>query len=205
MVENVQGMRSWSRYPEFRQRLERLGYAVCEAVINAADHGVPQSRRRLFLLCDSAVAPDVHFDTIMRRTRTALEVIDRNGTYGYSPLFCKTRAPATIERAERAIGSIGRNEPFLVVYYGSDHSGGWQPLDVPLRTLTTLDRFAFVKPTRRGHMMRMLQLPELKKAMGMPIRFRIKEGTRRDRIKLVGNAVCPPVMRDVLRKLTGRS
>ena len=31
--------------------------------------------------------------------------------------------------------------PFLIVYYGSDGAGGWQALDRPLRTLTTLDRF----------------------------------------------------------------
>jgi DNA (cytosine-5)-methyltransferase 1 len=98
---------------------------------------------------------------------------------------------------------LGRREPFLLVYYGSDQAGGWQRLDRTLRTVTTLDRFALVKPTSNGHMMRMLQVPELKTAMGMPKCFRIDGETRRGRIRLVGNAVCPPVMRAAVRSLIG--
>lgn len=112
------------------------------------------------------------------------------------------RAKATLERAERAIAALGARKAFLMVYYGSDAAGGWQRLNVPLRTLTTLDRFAYVKPTADGHKMRMLQVPELKIAMGFPEKHVLKHGTRRERIKLLGNAVCPPVMEAVIRVLT---
>jgi DNA (cytosine-5)-methyltransferase 1 len=107
-------------------------------------------------------------------------------------------------RAERAMATVGRNEPFLLVYYGSDHAGGWQSLDSPLRTITTLDRFALVKPGIGGHVMRMLQVPELKAAMSMPGRFRFVGGTRRDRIHMIGNAVCPKVMKHVVLSLTSQ-
>jgi DNA (cytosine-5)-methyltransferase 1 len=50
--------------------------------------------------------------------------------------------------------------------------------------------------------MRMLQVPELQKAMGFPANYRLKRGTRRDRIKLLGNAVCPPVMEAIVRTIT---
>ncbi|WP_223201951.1 hypothetical protein, partial [Streptococcus pneumoniae] len=60
-----------------------------------------------------------------------------------TPLFTRDRAKGTLERAERAIKELGPNEPFLLVYYGSDKAGGWQSLDRPLRTVTTLDRFAY--------------------------------------------------------------
>ncbi len=53
-----------------------------------------------------------------------------------------------------------------MVYYGSDGAGGYQRLDRPLRTVTTLDRFAYVRPTKFGHEMRMLQPTELAAAMG---------------------------------------
>jgi DNA (cytosine-5)-methyltransferase 1 len=204
VIENVQGMRSWVRYPEFKERLNRLGYQVREEVLNAADLGVPQRRRRLFLLCDLNATPDPLPAKVVEAQK-ARAIVDQNGTYAYSPLFSPKRAEATLERAARAIKVVGKNEPFLIVYYGSDQAGGWQSLDVPLRTLTTLDRFAFVKPTNGGHMMRMLQVPELKAAMGMPKRFRIDVGNRRDRIKLVGNAVCPPVMRYIVSRLTAES
>jgi DNA (cytosine-5)-methyltransferase 1 len=48
----------------------------------------------------------------------------------------------------------------------------------------------------------MLQVPELQAAMGMPVKMKLEAGTRRDRIKMIGNAVCPPVMRQVIKKLT---
>jgi hypothetical protein len=50
-------------------------------------------------------------------------------------------------------------------------------------------------------MLRMLQVPELKRAMGFDDRFRVEYGTRRDRIRLLGNGVCPPVMEAVVLSL----
>ena len=50
-------------------------------------------------------------------------------------------------------------------------------------------------------MLRILQVPELKRAMGFDDRFRVDNGTRRDRIRLLGNGVCPPVMEAVVRSL----
>jgi DNA (cytosine-5)-methyltransferase 1 len=49
--------------------------------------------------------------------------------------------------------------------------------------------------------MRMLQVPELKKAMGFPDIYKLEHGTRREKIKLLGNAVCPPVMCALIQAL----
>jgi len=202
VVENVVSMRNWSRYDEFLDDLTDLGYHVLEQTLTATDFGVPQKRRRLFLLCDrerSPVAPKGRSS----KPKPASGIVEMNGTYDYSPLRTKRRAKATIARAERAIAALGNKTPFLLVYYGSDHAGGWQSLDAPLRTITTLDRFGLVKPGPKGHVMRMLQVPELKKAMSMPQRFRIRHGTRREKIHMIGNAVCPTVMRRVIRSIVG--
>lgn len=94
--------------------------------------------------------------------------------------------------------------PFLIVYYGSDGSGGWQPLDRPIRTLTTLDRFGLVNWEGGEPMLRMLQVPELRRAMGFRGAYRMPFGSRRDRIRLLGNGVCPPVMEATVRSLTCR-
>lgn len=88
---------------------------------------------------------------------------------------------------------------FLIVYYGSDGAGGWQPLDRPLRTLTTLDRFGLVTWQGREPM---LQVEELRAAMGFPSSHLFKHGSRRDRIKMIGNAVTPPVMAAIVEALT---
>lgn len=200
VVENVSSMRNWSRYKEFISEIEALGYHTGTELLNAADFGVAQSRKRLFILCDRERKPEpVKLPRTKRRT--AQDIIDGNGTYEYSPLRTKKRAEATLERAGRAIKEVGKKSPFLIVYYGSDAAGGWQRLDVPLRTITTLDRFAFVKRDRNRHVMRMLQPPELKKAMGWPQKYKINHGTRRDKIKMIGNAVCPPVIKSIVKAL----
>lgn len=201
VVENVVSMKQWSRYKEFKQALADLGYHLREQVLNSADFGVPQSRRRLFLLCDRTKQPGPT-QPVATNPIPADKIVDFNAAYPWTPLKTERRAQATLERAARGIEALGPDKPFLLVYYGSDHAGGWQELDRPLRTITTVDRFALVKPTPQGHMMRMLQVPELQKAMGMD-GMKFEHGTRRELIKMIGNAVCPPVMRAVVQHLKG--
>ena len=202
IVENVVHMKTWKSYKAWLDEITDLGYNVQSQVINAADHGVPQARRRLFILCDLNQKPP-EVKATKKVKKTADSVLDKNGHFAFSRLRTETRAVATLERADRAIGTLGHEKPFLLVYYGSDAAGGWQRLDVPLRTLTTVDRFALVRPSHDGHEMRMLQVPEVQMAMGFPKRYALEYGTRREKIKLLGNAVCPPVMSAVIRALTG--
>ena len=201
VIENVVHMRTWKSYDNWLKRLRNLGYKVREQVINAADHGVPQARKRLFVMCDRDRPPSEVIATVKRK-KTASSVVNRNGLFKFSALRSVNRAEATIQRAERALAILGDKKSFLLVYYGSDAAGGWQRLDVPLRTLTTLDRFAYVRPTQQGHELRMLQVPEIKAAMGFPPAYVLDYGTRREKIKLLGNAVCPPAMAAVIRTLT---
>lgn len=201
VVENVVSMRQWSRYKEFKAELSSLGYQMREQILNSADFGVPQSRRRLFLLCDLIKKPEPT-PAITNEPIHAESIVDFNGTYRWTPLKTERRAVATLERAERGINQLGPDKPFLLVYYGTDHAGGWQELSRPLRTITTVDRFALLKPTPEGHVMRMLQVPELQLAMGMD-GMRFEHGTRRERIRMIGNAVCPPVMKAVVQHLRG--
>lgn len=81
-----------------------------------------------------------------------------------------------------------------------------------LRTLTTLDRFGLVQWINHEPTLRMLQIPELKRAMGLirlrdehgkPIEFAMNHGTRKDKVKILGNGVCAPVMKAIVGSLAG--
>ena len=201
VLENVIHMRPWSRYGELKRSLCGLGYFLEEHVLDAADFGVAQRRRRLFLVGDRVRPPTSNLRKRPGRRKSAKSVLDPNGTWKTSPLFSERRAVATLERAERGFQAVGKDASFLLVYYGNDGSGGWQRLDRPLRTVTTLDRFALIRHDGTEPRMRMLQVPELKRAMGFGDDFDFPVGTRRDRIRLLGNGVCPPVMKAVVESL----
>ena len=201
VLENVVYMRPWSRYGELKERLRDLGYHIEELLLDASDFGVAQKRRRLFLLMDREGPPKFKIRRRPGRRKTVKSILDATGTWKTTPLYSENRATATLEKVKRAWNVLGNLESFLVVYYGSDGSGGWQSLNRPLRTITTVDRFALVEHDGEMWRIRMLQVPELKRAMGFTNKFLMPEGTRRDKVKLLGNGVCPPVMETVVRSL----
>jgi len=197
VVENVIGMRWWHGYRALLHALMRLGYRVCVRILDAADFAVPQRRKRLYVVCDREADPPEIVPRASERIPAA-RVVDLNG-YAYNPLYTPRRAARTIERVERAICALGRDVPFISVYYGSGPQ--WQTLDVPLRTVTTRGHFALVRPGRGGHEMRMLQVDELRRAMGFPASFDFCGCTRTETMRLLGNAVCPPVMQAIVEEL----
>lgn len=209
VIENVVEMQGWHRHDELKHKLEELDYHITEPELDAEVFGVAQSRKRLFMLCVLADTPPDLAD-IRSNTKTARAIVSRN-SYKLNQLRIQKRAEATLAKVDYAIAQMQREgkplEPFLIVYYGSAKNGGnggWQSLDRPLRTITTLDRFGYVVPglSRDQDKMRMLQPEELKLAMGYDDDFKFAEGlSRRDKIKLMGNGVCPPVMKAIVESL----
>jgi DNA (cytosine-5)-methyltransferase 1 len=199
VLENVARMRRLAGWNGLLRELSSAGYEYA-VVILAQRFGVPQARRRMFLLASLEVKPPLQILGATGRVRTAAEVLDPPGTHVAKPVSGRPRplAEATIERIKRGRKGVGEADDFIIVYYGSDAAGGWQSLDRPLRTLTTLERFGLVSGVDRATTMRMLQVPELKRAAGFPDEFKLDRGSRRDRIRLIGNAVCPPVMKAVV-------
>jgi DNA (cytosine-5)-methyltransferase 1 len=204
VIENVVQMRAWDGYPDLLDALKGLGYFVRQEILDSAAFGVPQTRRRLFLICDRERPPSpLQIPKVSEAS--AKEVLEPADTHASRPLYSDRRARGTLERAERAIAALGTGVPFLIVYYGSDGAGGWQTLDRQLRTMTTLDRFGLVTWDGQTPMLRMLQVAELRRAMGFGSGYLLGQGTRRDQIKLLGNGVCPPVMRGIVEGLSGRA
>ncbi|WHI44643.1 DNA cytosine methyltransferase [Microbulbifer sp. TRSA001] len=205
IVENVNRMKKWGRHNELISTIESYNYTVNDLLLNAADFGTPQARKRMFLICDreGTVITEKDLKALHRRSnKTARDIIDWSGQYKSNLLYKEGRAQATIDRAERAMKELGKKKDFIIVYYGSDYAGGWQSLDSPLRTITTLDRFGLVTWQGNTPYLRMLQPPELMKAMGAGSKHALPHGSRRDKVKLCGNGVCSPVMEIIFKKIS---
>ncbi|MEJ5200850.1 MAG: DNA (cytosine-5-)-methyltransferase [Anaerolineales bacterium] len=202
VIENVSQFSAWESYGKFLEIFRRVGYHFLEQDLVASDFGVPQSRRRLYILLDRKQPPR-HVERYCEKPVSMRDIIHLNGDYRFSQLTTENRARKTLARAEKAIQVLGPDQPFVLVYYGSEIESGWLSLDEPLRTVTTHDRFALVKPDGQGnYLMRMLQPPELQAAMGFPPEFRLSASlTRGEKIHLLGNAVCPPVMQAIVKTL----
>lgn len=201
IVENVNRMKKWDRHNELIETIEGAGYKVSDLFLNSADFGTPQARKRMFLVCDrngSRINENDLKASHRRQRKTARQLLAKEGTYTSAPLYKPGRAQATIDRAERAIKELGKGRDFIIVYYGSDYAGGWQSLDAPLRTVTTIDRFGLVTWRNRKPYLRMLQPDELLRAMGAN-KHKLTRGSRREKIKLCGNGVCSPVLEIIFR------
>jgi DNA (cytosine-5)-methyltransferase 1 len=73
LMENVPALAKDSRFTDLVDGLEALGYSVAHKVLNSADYGVPQNRRRLVLMA-STVGP-VDFGAAATKHRTVRDAI----------------------------------------------------------------------------------------------------------------------------------
>lgn len=201
VIENVKEMKTWGRYQELIDMLKALGYQMREEVVNAADFGAPQARVRLFLIGGLNMPPPSIRPAPDTPRKTVRDILDPEGTWPETPLFVEGRAENTAARARHAIKTLGANAEFLLVYYGSGGEKSWQTLDQPLRTVTTIDRFALVRKSSNRYVMRMLQPTELARAMSLPDHHQFPVGSRREKVKLCGNGVCASVVENIVRCL----
>ncbi|MBI2478367.1 MAG: DNA cytosine methyltransferase [Planctomycetia bacterium] len=154
VVENVIQMRSWPSFPDWLQQLHTLGYNTIHPTLEAEKFGVPQTRRRMFVICDRERTPQMP-RFYQKKNATVERVLSRakqgQWSFKFSPLDNGKRAAKTIERAERALEAVGEDQKFIMVYYGSDGAGGFQTLDRPLRTITTFGDGAIVRTNCVGY------------------------------------------------------
>jgi DNA (cytosine-5)-methyltransferase 1 len=190
IVENVPEFISWSLYPAWRMAMESLGYCLAPHIIDAADHGVPQHRERLFIVATRSKHP-LMLQFPIRGRVPASSFIDFNAGK-WQPIEKPGRASATLSRL--AEGRRVHGSRFVSSYYGNERGG--RSLSRPVGTITTRDRHAIVD----GDRMRMFSAQECRAAMGFPADYLLPE-SHRLAVHLLGNAVAPPVARDVINSI----
>lgn len=189
VIENVPEFAEWALYPAWCAAMHALGYALAPMVIDAADHGVPQHRRRLFVVATLSKHP-ITLNLPSREMAAASQVIDFTAGR-WSDVRKPGRSPRTLARIEA--GRRTHGERFVAPYYGSGSGETGRSLARPLGTITTRDRWAVID----GERMRMLTADECRAAMGFPAGY-LLPSTHKDAVHLLGNAVCPPVARDII-------
>lgn len=180
VVENVPDFLRWDRYPNWRRWLEDLGYLVQEHVLLASDFGVPQLRRRVFITC-TLNHKRVEITPTTPGERHGIDHIIDWDSGRWRPI--ESRSGNALRRL-RLAQSIG---PRAWVQHVTHHKG--LPVSEPFRTITTGDQIAVVK----GDMYRPLTVRETARGMGFGDHYAWpKKAKRKDCIKGLGNAVCPP-------------
>lgn len=201
VVENVNGM----AFGKNRQLLENqlcryrlAGYRVLWRVLDAHHYGVPQMRKRVFIV---GIRSDLDF------------------AYTFpSPLYGPaTGHPPISQRAvldglpEWPDGEFNV-EPFHWYYLSRRRRHDWEepspcivghwrhvplhPMSPPLRRIHT-DKWVFSHDGRA----RRLAYPECAALQGFPRVFKWKRGSIRERFQMIGNAVPPPLFEAVAAKL----
>lgn len=190
LVENVPEFARWTLYQPWCSAMTALGYALSPMILDAADHGVPQHRKRLFIVCTRSEHP-IELTLPKREHAPVNNVIDF-AAGKWSLIDRKGRSRKQLDRV--AAGRKVHGDRFLTAYYGNERGG--RSLQRPIGTLTCNDRYGIINGAR----MRMLSVREARECMGFPADYRLPS-SHKDAMKMLGNAVVPQVACDVIQAL----
>jgi DNA (cytosine-5)-methyltransferase 1 len=221
LMENVFGLayrnQSAAFFGALCDGIEQAGYSLTHGVLNAADYGVPQNRQRLFLVGSRdgtkfTLPQATHWGEHERRLPPPnVAELAAHVTAGDALHGLVTKA----EEGEAVNGKWGHLLPEIPP--GRNYLHYTKELEHPDPLFTWRSRYwTFLlkldpnrpAPTLQGQPgpyvgpfhweNRRLRVPELKRLHGFPDDF-VLEGTRRDAVLQVGNAV-PPLLGEVVAR-----
>lgn len=189
MIENVPEMLNWALFPQWKSCFEALGYSISINMLDSADFGVPQHRKRMFIIGTQSKHPlELEFEKTEHVPFADVIELD---SAKWSKVNKPGRAKATLARVKNGRASFG--DFFVMPYYKNGSGKTGRSIHRPIGTIPTRDRWALVK----GDMMRMLSVPEYRAAMSFPESTILPK--RKDHaIHGLGNATCPKQVTSIL-------
>ena len=130
----------------------------------------------------------------------------RNETGLLTPFIAELRGGGSdarsVTRPLATVTASGNHHALIMRNNGSRGDGGEMvtPASEPVRTVTTAGHQSLLTggtPSIEDASFRMLSPDEIKRAMAFPAEYRIL-GTKRDQVRMSGNAVTPPAARDLV-------
>lgn len=168
-----------------------------DRINTAADPLRTQTARHLDALCVPAGGTwndDARPTSEPHRTMTT-----RDTTALVTPFIAELRGGGSTARPvtepASTITASGNHHGLVMPYYGTARTS--QPTTKPLGTLITPGDIAVAEAHVDDCLFRMLEPHEIAAGMAFPADY-IWGGTRRERVKLCGNAVTPPAARDLI-------
>lgn len=192
IIENVPEFTRWVLFPAWCAAWHALGYALSPMVLDTADHGVPQHRRRLFVVATRSKHP-IELQLPQREHAGADSIIDFS-VGRWSAIDKPGRSRATLARI--AAGRRAHGARFLAPYYGSGSGETGRSLQRPIGTLTTRARWAVID----GERMRMVSALEGRELMGFPSDYMLP-ANEAQAWHLIGNAVSPVQACDLIQAI----
>jgi len=196
VIENVRQMLDWVLFPAWLDAMKRLGYDLSINHLDAADFGVPQFRKRIFMVGHRDKPARAVRNTAPHEHVPVRPVLDLDNL-GFpiddaARLAMRKRilVDATKERIANGKLKFGK-DAFFIPYHSGNNTG--YSLDRPIWTMTCRDEVAIV---HRDHM-RILTVSEITRIMGFPEDYPLCKNIH-DAKAMLGNAVVPAVAKSVL-------
>lgn len=191
VVENIPEFAKWQLFPFWKGAIESLGYHVTAQVLDASDFGVPQARKRLFVVASKKAPVELTAPGLQKVGMR--NFIDWDAPNWRDISECKSRL--VFNQYENGLAKWG--DRFLIGYHSDKRYG--VTLDAPMGTITTKDQWAVVD----GRRYRMFNVGEYRRAMGFPEDYLVPD-RKVDAVKMLGNAVPPPVVKAVITQAAER-
>lgn len=196
VFENVLGLR-YKKHSElfgvFKKLFASAGFSIFEGELNALDFGVPQVRKRIFVVgFNEKKYPDLDFEFPAAAAKARRTVEDAIGSLPKPRYFEHGLLPADIPVHPNHWCMRPRSKKFFNGYLKEGDSKGRPfrvlPWDKPSWTVAYGHREVHIHPSGR----RRLSVYEAMLLQGFPSSYKLL-GTLSDQIRLVSDAVPPPL------------